>query len=70
MAFRKRVKSLMINLLFLKSILTNITFLYFNSDENSEADQVDYKKALDLVEYIAPLGGGNKTFDLIICVVF
>jgi nuclear pore complex protein Nup133 len=26
-------------------------------DDNSESDQVDFKKALDLVEYIAPLGG-------------
>ena len=26
------------------------------SEDNAESDQVDYKKALDLVEYIAPLG--------------
>ena len=27
------------------------------SDDNAESDHVDYKKALDLVEYIAPLSG-------------
>lgn len=29
------------------------------SDDNGEADHVDYKRALDLVEYIAPIGSGS-----------
>jgi len=29
------------------------------SDENSDSDQVDFKKALDLVDYIAPVGTGS-----------
>ena len=30
-------------------------------DENKESDHVDFKKALDLVEYIAPIGSGGAT---------
>ena len=45
--------------------ITYFTFAIFNkifreinfSDDNAESDHVDYKKALDLVEYIAPLSG-------------
>ena len=31
------------------------------SDDNTESDQVDFKKALDLVEYISPIGAGSMT---------
>ncbi len=31
------------------------------SDENSDSDQVDFKKALDLVDYIAPVGTGSMS---------